>query len=183
MPKFKVTVTGYGGEYAAMKSSYDGLSELVKLYDEDSFGFLDKVDESSEEHYHCVFVLLGNFEIEVTNTDTGEVIDSSNWDREFVSNSNIVPELNEGEYCICSFFSEKGTFLEFEVEDDEFHFDKLQTKEIETWDADGIIGFKYGDEEFNIGDDGYDTTGKGMNLYIINSEHELLDVDDFREGN
>lgn len=184
MPKFKVSVTGYGGEYAAMKSSYNGLSELVKLYDEDSFGFLDKVDESPEEHYHCVFVLLDNFEIEVTNVETGEVIDSSNWDREMESNVSIFPTLGDDEYCIASFFGEKGSFIEFEVEDDEFHFDKLHIKECETWNDDGIIGFKYGEEEFDIGDGfGYETTGKSMDLYIIDSEYELLDVDDFREEN
>ena len=112
--RFRIKVAGHGGEYAAVKASADEIQGWINCYNKDYGDFLDAVDCSEKYSCHATGVLVDDCEVTVTDLDTDEKIDLSEWDAPGDCENEFI-ELEEDEFCIACFDMQEGTFFEFDL--------------------------------------------------------------------
>jgi hypothetical protein len=181
--RFLIRVTGRGGEYAAVKATPDEIGALVNAYQNDYLDFVDMVDASSNESHHTTGVFAEEYELTVTDLETDEEVDLSEWDDDYHCKEALIG-LDYEEFCVCCFDVQEGTFFEFEVEDDEFNVDKLRTKQIETRFGDIIVAFEYSDEptdNFDFDAEGYETSSEETQFAIFDAEDQEVPIEAWLE--
>ena len=181
--RFLIRVTGRGGEYAAVKATPDEIGALVNAYQNDYLDFVDMVDASSNESHHTTGVFAEDYELTVTDLETDEEVDLSEWDDDYHCREALIG-LDDEEFCVCCFDVQEGTFFEFEVEDDEFNVDKLRTKQIETRFGDIIVAFEYSDEptdNFDFDAEGYETSSEETQFAIFDAEDQEVPIEAWLE--
>lgn len=167
--RFRIKVTGRGGEYAVTKAAPEDVGILLCCIRNDISSFVEEIEDSSADYYHNTGVFSDDYHITITDVESGEEIDLTDWDVNWRTENAMFEDIDECEYCVCAMNIEHGTFIDYEVLDSKFDLNKLRFKQVETRFGDIIVDVEYSSEEsedFIFMGEGYETSSVGIEYSV-----------------
>lgn len=164
--KFKITVYGNGLEFFHVVGNKEAITAALKDY------FSDEPQYES-----CLLASLNDIRMSVEDEEGNEVFSTYDLSENIESTEEDYYFCGEGEYLLMLNYVNKGTWFEAEIEADDFDFEKFKIGVIENNSGTFINTYLYDGEEFL--DEGADTIPKYENLYVYDSNDNLIDYTEF----